>query len=135
MNAHSSTVYVKVFRLQRAASIYGCLSRQQLSPQVLHQSIEDLAIAIGIGLFASDEGKILWNALACLRQLLDQIPAEFSAKADVWLPPLWRLLLVQPKAPYTEVRIYSSCTLVSVVSCHATLLCYVASVCRIMALR
>ena len=71
-------------------------------------SVEELAIAIKIGIFPSDEGKVLRNALACLCQLLDQIPAEFSAKADVWLPSLWRLLLVQPKAPYTEVSIYNT---------------------------
>jgi len=102
---------------------------------VLHQSVEDLAIAIKDGIFPSDEWKIHQNALACLCQLLDQIPAEFSAKADVWLPSLWRLLLVQPKAPYTEVSIYSSWTLVSVVSCHAAFLDYEASVCRMMSLR
>lgn len=135
MNAHNSTAHVTFFLLQEAARIYKCLSQQHLSPQVLHQSVEELAIAIKDGILVSTEWKIPRNALACLRQLLDQIPAEFSAKADVWLPSLWHLLLVQPKAPYSEVSIYSSWTLVSVVSCHATFLHYEASLCHMMALR
>ncbi|DBA82454.1 TPA: hypothetical protein ACH3X2_000688 [Trebouxia sp. C0005] len=85
-----------------AASIYWCLSRQHLFPQVLHQSAGELAVAINFGIPSSNEWKILRIVLACLSQLFDQIAADFSAKADLWLPSLWRLLLVQPKAPYTK---------------------------------
>ena len=91
-----------------AASIYQCLSRQRLSPQVLHQRAEELAVAIKHGLPSSYEResfKKSLNVLACLRQLFDQIPADFSARAHLWVPSLWRLLLVQPEAPYTEVSI------------------------------
>lgn len=116
MNAHDSTVYVTLFESQEeAASIYWCLSRQHLFPQVLHQRAEGLAVAIQHDIHSSNECKIFRSILACLRQLFDQIP-DFSAKADLWLPSLWRLILVQPKAPYTEVSIYGSWILVSLMS-------------------
>ncbi|KAL0018276.1 hypothetical protein WJX77_003271 [Trebouxia sp. C0004] len=87
---------------KEVASIYMCLSQQHLSPLVLHQSAEELAVAIKHGLRSSYGQKIVRTVLACLCQLFDQIPADFSAKAHLWLPSLWRLLLVQPEAPYTE---------------------------------
>jgi hypothetical protein len=73
---------------------------------VLHQYAEELAVAIKLGILSSNGRKSgVQFVLACLCQLFDQIPADCSGKAHLWLPLLWRLLLVQPEAPYTEVSI------------------------------
>ena len=85
---------------------YWCLSRQTLQPHVLQQHRARLVEAIALGLVSNNKWKSMqcvFHSLKCIAKLSHQMPEALREVASLWLPQLWRLLLVQPVTEYEQV--------------------------------
>lgn len=107
---------------------YWCLSRQTLQPHVLKQHRADLVTAIALGLVTSNKWnsmQCVFHSLRCIARLAHQVPETLRECAPLWLPQLWRLLLVQPVTDYEKVHPHPM-TLELHPGCLATDQCHVA---------
>ena len=86
---------------------YWCLSSQTLRPHVLRQNMTSLVEAIALGLISNNRWKSMqcvFHSLKCIATLAQQCPEALTEVAALWLPQLWRLLLVQPVTEYEQVH-------------------------------
>ena len=86
---------------------YWCLSRQTLRPCVLQQHTTSLVEAIALGLISNNRWQSMqcvFHSLKCIARLAQQCPEAIREVAALWLPQLWRLLLVQPVTEYEQVH-------------------------------
>ena len=86
---------------------YWCLSRQTLQPRVLQLYKAQLVTAIALGLVSNNKWKSMqcvFHSLKCIARLAYQAPEALRECAPLWLPQLWRLLLVQPVTDYEQVH-------------------------------
>jgi len=88
-----------------ARVVFWCLSRQELHPDMVQQHCQALVSAIALGLVTSNK----WESMQCVHhslksiaRLSQQIPEALREAAHLWLPQLWRLLLVQPVTQYEQ---------------------------------
>lgn len=85
--------------------VFWCLSRQEFHPDILQQYCQALVSAIALGLVTSNKWESMQcvhHSLKCIARLSRQIPEALRAAAHLWLPQLWRLLLVQPVTQYEQ---------------------------------
>ena len=85
---------------------FWCLSRQHFHPAVLEEHLVPLLNVAVLGLITGNK----WESMQCVHQglkcigtLAKSIPAKLQVQAQLWLPSLWRLLLVQPITEYEQV--------------------------------
>lgn len=74
-----------------------------MRPEVLQKHASDLISAIALGLVTSNKWESMQcvhHSLKCITRLSRQTPEALRAMAKLWLPQLWRLLLVQPVTEY-----------------------------------
>lgn len=105
---------------------FWCLSRQQFPPAVIGQHIVPLLDVVALGLVTGNKWESMQcvqQALKCIAALVRQTPAGLQAQAHLWLPLLWRLLLVQPVTEYEQVcqhlQLHLACALSSPGPAHA----------------
>ena len=85
---------------------YWLLSRQCFTSQVLQCHAADLLSAVALGLVTSNKWESMQcvhYSLKCILKLSHQIAEGVRDTAHLWLPQLWRLLLVQPVTEYDLV--------------------------------
>lgn len=85
---------------------FWCLSRQQLQPDMLQQHCKAMVSAIALGLVTSNKWasmQCVHHSLKCIARMSQQVPEALREAAHLWLPQLWRLLLVQPVTQYEQV--------------------------------
>ena len=85
--------------------VFWCLSRQEFHPDMLQQHCQALVSAIALGLVTSNKWESMQcvhHSLKCIARLSQQIPEALREAAHLWLPQLWRLLLVQPVTQYEQ---------------------------------
>lgn len=114
----TSTTSVAVCQ-EEARVAFWCLSRQQLDHQMLQENCHNLVAAIALGLVTNNKWESMQcvqHSLKCMSKLSHQIPDALTAVAHLWLPQLWRLLLVQPVTEYEKARTQSQ-----IVCCSLTL--------------
>ncbi|DBB11399.1 TPA: hypothetical protein ACH3X3_006816 [Trebouxia sp. C0006] len=92
-------------RKDEARVVFWCLSRQEFHPDILQQQCQALVSAIALGLVTSNKWESMQcvhHSLKCIARLSQQIPEALREAAHLWLPQLWRLLLVQPVTQYEQ---------------------------------
>ncbi|KAL0020037.1 hypothetical protein WJX77_006418 [Trebouxia sp. C0004] len=92
-------------RKDEARVVFWCLSRQELHPDMLQQHCQAVASAIALGLITSNKWESMQcvhHSLKCIARLSQQVPEVLRQAAHLWVPQLWRLLLVQPVTQYEQ---------------------------------
>ncbi|KAL0042896.1 hypothetical protein WJX79_003013 [Trebouxia sp. C0005] len=92
-------------RKDEARVAFWCLSRQQLQPDMLQQHCKAMVSAIALGLVTSNKWasmQCVHHSLKCIARMSQQVPEALREAAHLWLPQLWRLLLVQPVTQYEQ---------------------------------
>lgn len=86
---------------------FWCLSRQTFDAAVLDEHLSLLLNALALGLVTGNKWESIQCVslgLKCINNLAKQIPAALQALGHIWLPLVWKLLLVQPITDYEQVH-------------------------------
>lgn len=78
----------------------------------MQEHMPSLMHVIALGLVTGNKWESMQcvqMALKCISALAKQVPAALQAYSNLWLPLIWKLLLVQPVTEYEQVRNPASC--------------------------
>lgn len=128
---HDMTVFTHQTELtpdylqSEARLAFWCLSRQTFDAAVVQEHMPSLTHVIALGLVTGNKWESMQcvqMALNCVSALAKQVPAALQAYSNLWLPLIWKLLLVQPVTEYEQVhapaRILSSSCLTVMQGTH-----------------